>query len=109
MRKTFARGAAIVLALAAATFVAGCAAPVRIIEGAVVDRAYKELGTVDVTLTRAAGATANPTKEQANAALAEKARKLGADAVIDVTYETGEGLGRSDQISASGTAVQFTK
>lgn len=49
----------------------------------------------------------DPTKEQANEDLIEKARLLSADAVINVTYKSGVGFTTWGYINAKGTAVKF--
>ena len=54
-------------------------ANVLILEG-VPDRKYKELGSVEVSVKKLTIFHKDPTKEQANEALVEKARIIGADA-----------------------------
>ena len=48
-------------------------------------------------------------KEQANEALIEKARIIGADAVIKVTYESGIGFTTWGYIDAKGVGVKFSE
>ncbi|NJD89374.1 MAG: YbjQ family protein [Betaproteobacteria bacterium] len=72
-------------------------------------RKYAEIGPIDVSVKKLTVFHADPTKEQANQALIEKARLLGADAVINVRYESGVGLTTWGYMDAKGTAVRFTK
>lgn len=81
-------------------------ANVLILEG-VPDKKYKELGPVEVSVKKLTVFHKDPTKEQANEALIEKARIIGADAVIKVTYESGIGFTTWGYIDAKGTGVKF--
>lgn len=81
-------------------------ASVLILEG-VPDKKYKELGPIEVSVKKLTIFHKDPTKEQANSALIEKARIIGADAVIKVTYESGIGLTTWGYIDAKGTGVKF--
>jgi uncharacterized protein YbjQ (UPF0145 family) len=49
----------------------------------------------------------DPTKEQANEALTEKARTIGADAVVNVTYQSGIGLSTWGYIDAKGIGAKL--
>ena len=116
---------ALLVAAIAATAISGCAtyrtdsnipaapasvvvskASVLILEG-VPDRKYKELGSVEVSVKKLTVFHKDPTKEQANEALIEKARIIGADAVIKVTYESGIGFTTWGYIDAKGVGVKF--
>jgi len=79
---------------------------VLILEG-VPEKKYKELGPVEVSVKKLTVFHKDPTKEQANEALIEKARIIGADAVINVTYESGIGFTTWGYIDAKGTGVKF--
>ncbi len=79
---------------------------VLILEG-VPEKKYKELGPVEVSVKKLTVFHKDPTKEQANEALIEKARIIGADAVIKVTYESGIGFTTWGYIDAKGTGVKF--
>lgn len=81
-------------------------ANVIILEG-VPDRKYKEIGPVEVSVKKLTAFHKNPTREQANEALAERARIIGADAVIKVTYESGIGLTTWGYLDAKGTGVKL--
>jgi len=112
-------------AIVAATALSGCAAyrtdsnitseptstasskvNVIILEG-VPDKKYKELGPIEVSVKKLTVFYKDPTKEKANEALIEKARIIGADAVIKVTYESGIGFSTWGYIDAKGTGVKF--
>ena len=112
-------------AIVAATALSGCAAyrtdsnitseptstasskvNVIILEG-VPDKKYKELGPIEVSVKKHTVFHKDPTKEKANEALIEKARIIGADAVIKVTYESGIGFSTWGYIDAKGTGVKF--
>jgi hypothetical protein len=81
---------------------------VLILEG-VPDRKYKELGSVEVSVKKLTVFHKDPTKEQANEALVEKARIIGADAVIKVTYESGIGFTTWGYIDAKGVGIKFSE
>lgn len=70
---------------------------------------YTELGPIEVSVKKLTILHKDPTKEQANAALMEKASALDADAVIKVTYESGIGLTSWGYIDAKGTAIKFVE
>jgi hypothetical protein len=91
---------------AAATAPAG---QITISEGSLPGRKYSEIGPVEVSVKKLTVFHADPTKEQANEALIEKARLLGANAVINVKYESGVGLTTWGYMDAKGTAVKFAK
>jgi len=78
-------------------------------EGSLPDRKYKEIGPIEVSVKKLTVFNKDPTKEQANKALIEKARVIGADAVINVTYKSGVGFTTWGYIDAKGTAVKFTE
>lgn len=73
------------------------------------DKKYKEIGPVEVSVKKLTVFHKDPTKEQANEALIEKARIIGADAVIKVTYESGIGFTTWGYIDAKGTGVKFVE
>jgi len=77
-----------------------------ILEG-VPDRKYKELGPVEVSIKKLTAFHKDPTREQANEALVEKARMIGADAVIKVTYDHGVGFTTWGYIDAKGAGVKW--
>ena len=85
------------------------ATPVLITETGLSDRKFKVLGPIDVSVKKLTVFHKDPTKEQANEALVEKARLLGADAVINVTYASGIGFTTWGYIDAKGTAVKLTE
>lgn len=80
---------------------------VLISEGSLPDRKYKEIASIDVSVKKLTVFHKDPTKEQANAALTEKARAIGADAVINTTYKSGVGFTTWGYIDAKGTGVKL--
>jgi Putative heavy-metal-binding len=79
---------------------------VLILEG-IPDTKYKELGPIEVSVKKLTVFHKDPTKDQANEALAEKARIIGANAVINVTYKSGIGFTTWGYIDAKGTGVKL--
>ncbi len=71
-------------------------------------RKYTELGQIDVSIKKLSVFNSDPTKEQANQALIEKAITIGADAVINVIYKAGVGLTTWGYMDAKGTGVKLT-
>lgn len=84
-------------------------ANVLISEGSLPNQKYKVLGPIEVSVKKLTIFHKDPTKELANEALAEKARTIGADAVIDVTYKSGVGFTTWGYIDANGTGVKFAE
>ncbi|WP_312569293.1 hypothetical protein [Comamonas sp.] len=80
---------------------------VLISEGSLSDRKYKEIAAIEVSVKKLTVFHKDPTKEQANEALTEKARVIGADAVINTTYKSGVGLTTWGYIDAKGTGVKL--
>lgn len=70
---------------------------------------YREIGPVEVSVKKLTIFHKDPTREQANEALTEKARAIGADAVIKVKYESGIGLMTWGYMDAKGTGVKLDK
>ena len=84
-------------------------AKVIITEGTITDRKFETLGPIEVSVKKLTIFHADPTKEQARQSLIQRARAMGADAVINVTYESGVGLMTWGYMDAKGTAVKFTE
>ena len=82
---------------------------VLIAEDSLPDRPYKEIGPIEVSVKKLTLFHKDPTKEQANDALSEKARAIGADAVINVKYKSGVGLTTWGYIDANGTGVKLAE
>ena len=82
---------------------------VLISEDSLPNRKYKELGPIEVSVKKLTLFHKDPTKEQANEALIEKARAIGADAVVNVTYESGVGFTTWGYIDAKGTGVKLAE
>lgn len=81
--------------------------PVLITSDALPERKYEEVGPVSISIKKMSIFHANPTREQANKALSEKARAIGADAVINVTYRGGIGLTSWGYLDAKGMGVKL--
>lgn len=88
---------------------AGAAAPsaVLVAEDGLPGRRYRVIGPVEVSVKKLTIFHKDPTREQANEALGERARAMGADAVVNVTYKAGIGLTTWGYIDATGTAVKL--
>ncbi|MBK8766287.1 MAG: heavy metal-binding domain-containing protein [Burkholderiaceae bacterium] len=72
-------------------------------------RRYTEIGPIEVSVKKLTVFHKDPTREQANEALIEKARGMGADAVIRVKYTSGIGFTTWGYIDAKGTAVRLAR
>ena len=82
---------------------------VLISEDSLPNRKYKGIGPIEVSVKKLTVFHKDPTKEQANEALIEKARIIGADAVINVIYKSGIGLMTWGYIDANGTGVKLAE
>lgn len=80
---------------------------VLISEDSLPGRKYKKVGPIEVSVKKLTVFHKDPTREQANEALTEKARAIGADAVVNVTYKSGIGLMTWGYIDANGTGVKL--
>ena len=79
---------------------------VIILETGLPEDSYTSLGEVKATVKKLTAFHKNPTKEQVNIALAEKAKRLGADTVINTKYQSGVGFTTWGYINAIGQAVK---
>ena len=70
---------------------------------------YEEIGEIEAKVKKSKPYYPNPTEEQANVVLSEKAKMLGADAVINVTYDIKRGYTSWGVITARGIAVKFVE
>jgi hypothetical protein len=80
---------------------------VVIFESSMPDKKYKVIGPVEVSIKKLHLFHADPTKEQANEALARNARKIGADAVVNTEYKSGIGFTTWGYIDAKGLGVKL--
>ena len=80
---------------------------VLIAEDSLPNRKYKEIGPIEVSIKKLTVFHKDPTKEQANEALSGKARAIGADAVVNVTYKSGVGFTTWGYMDANGTGVKL--
>ncbi|MDT0137743.1 hypothetical protein [Acidovorax sp. PRC11] len=92
------------------TLAARSPAEVRVTDGDVVDQRYVSLGDITVTVNKTTVFHPNPTREQVNEKLREKAAELGADAVIFVRYGAGGmSLVSWNSLEGKGRAIKFVK
>ena len=77
-------------------------------ESSMIDRNYEIIGPIEVKVSKLTAFHKDPTEEQANEALINKAREVGADAVIDVTYKSGTGFTTWGYIKANGTGIRYS-
>ena len=82
---------------------------VIISEGDIKDQKYEEIGPIEVSVKKLTVFHKDPTKEQANEALIEKARMIGANAVVNVSYKSGIGLTTWGYMDAKGTGVKIVE
>ena len=68
---------------------------------------YIEISPIKISISKLSVFHADPTKEQANKALIDQARILGADAVIHVHYTSGIGVLTWGYIDASGIGIKI--
>lgn len=80
---------------------------VLISEDSLPGRKYKEIGVIEVSVKKLTIFHKDPTKEQADEALKEKAVAIGADAVLNATYESGVGFTTWGYMDAKGTGVKL--
>jgi hypothetical protein len=78
---------------------------IQILEGDMVDASYAVIGPIEATVRKLTVFHKDPTKEQANQVLIERAIQMGANAVIMVEYKEGVGMTTWGYIEAKGIAV----
>jgi uncharacterized protein YbjQ (UPF0145 family) len=77
-------------------------------EGDISDRAYTELGTVTAKAGKLTWVSRNPDRSDIDTKLREKARKMGADAVVRVRYTpTGASMMSWGGIRGEGVAIKY--
>lgn len=83
---------------------------IQLTESDITDRKYERLGDLTVTVNKTTAFHADPTKEMVNDKLKAEAAKLGADAVIHVTYgNTGVSFFSWGSLEGKGRAIRFTE
>lgn len=83
--------------------------PVMLLEGEPTgERPFHELGPIEVSVRKGSPFVATPDRNEANRALRQKARDMGAEAVIRIRYESGFDVISWGHIQASGIAIRFT-
>jgi hypothetical protein len=87
------------------------AASVKVLlaEDSLPGRKYLEVGPIEVSVKKLTVFHKDPTKEQANEALIEKARSIGANAVIKITYTSGIGFTTWGYMDAKGVGVKLAE
>ncbi len=93
---------------AATTPAAASTGAVLISDNSLPGRKYKVIGPIEVSIKKLTLFHSDPTKEMANQALIDKARAIGADAVVDVTYKAGVGLTTWGYLDANGKGVKLS-
>lgn len=81
---------------------------VTITQARIMNREYRFLGPVEVSIKKATIFHADPSRDQANEELEKRARMIGADAVMEVKYEGGIGAFTWGYLDAEGKAVKYT-
>jgi hypothetical protein len=89
--------------------VAAPAAQVLLAKDGLPGRKYTELGPIEVSVKKLTVFHKDPTKEQANEALIEKARSIGANAVVNIKYTSGIGFTTWGYIDAKGVGVKLVE
>jgi len=82
---------------------------ILITEGSLPDRKHTVIGPIEVSIKKLTIFNKDPTKEMVNEALTEKARAIGADAVINVIYKSGVGFTTWGYMDGNGTGVKFSE
>ncbi|HMM74228.1 MAG TPA: heavy metal-binding domain-containing protein [Gammaproteobacteria bacterium] len=82
-------------------------ATVLLAEDSLPGHSYQEIGPIEVSVKKLTVFHKDPTKEQAQEALRVRARTMGADAVINVTYASGVGFTTWGYMDAKGVAVKL--
>lgn len=78
-------------------------------EGDISDRPYTELGTVSAKAGKLTWVSRNPDRGDIDMKLRDKARQMGADAVVRVHYTpTGASMMSWGGIKGEGVAIKFT-
>ena len=80
---------------------------VLISPGTLPNKKHRDIGVIEVSIKKLTVFHSDPTREQANDALADKALAVGADAIINTTYKSGVGLTTWGYMDAQGTAVKL--
>jgi hypothetical protein len=78
-------------------------------EGDIIDRPYVEIGAVGAKAGKTTWISGNPNRERVDLKLREKARKMGAQAIVKVRYSsTGVSAMSWGGMRADGIAIRFT-
>lgn len=123
------KGKQLITVFAAITLLSGCAAyrtdsnrsfastnieknttqKIIISEDSLPGKRYAVLGPIKAEVKKLTAFHKDPTKEQVNVVLSDKAMQLGADGVVNTSYKSGIGMTTWGYIEAQGTAVKFNQ
>ena len=82
---------------------------IQILEQGLATGSYQSLGMIDGVVKKLTVFHKDPTKEQVNVVLIQKAQALHADAVINVTYKGGIGMTTWGYLKGEGEAVKINE
>lgn len=82
---------------------------IKIYETVLPEGTYLTVGPINVSIKKLTIFHQDPTREQVNLALQEKALILGADAIINVKYSSGIGFTTWGYMDAEGLGVKLKK
>lgn len=83
--------------------------PVMLLEGEPTgERPFQELGAIEVSVRKGSPFVDTPDRDEADRALRQKARDMGAEAVIRIQYESDFDIISWGHIQASGIGIRFT-
>jgi uncharacterized protein YbjQ (UPF0145 family) len=89
------------------------AGSVQVVEGDLDGRSYRVVGSIRAVARRVSGWASNPTRDDVDEELRERAAKVGADAVIKVHYAVEEqgplGIDPRGKLTGEGIAVTFSE
>lgn len=80
---------------------------IKLYESSLPEGSFMTVGPIDVSIKKLTIFNADPTKEQANQALREKALLIGANAVINIKYSSGVGFTTWGYMDAEGLGVKI--
>lgn len=84
-------------------------ARVLLAEDSLPGRKYTELGPIEVSVKKLTIFQKDPSREQVDEALIERARSIGADAVVNIKYTSGIGFTTWGYIDAKGVGVKLAE
>ena len=82
-------------------------AEIFLTESETISQPFEKLGPIEAVVKKNMLLFANPKKSQVDQELIQKARVIGADAIIDLEYSGGIGFATWGYMKASGIAVRY--